>query len=200
MHQDRTTGASHSAGCLFCRRHDGGFASREHIFSEAYGNQDKILKRGVVCDRCNNGPLSRADHALSEFPPIKLLRAERGIPTKAGKAVEAVFGNGRVAFEAPGLMSVTPNHQRLLRHMPRVENDRLDPAGGRLSLTAPRSSTNTVRNMARAIWKSALELIYLDHGPEVAYGTKFDPLRDAVITASRTNGFLLIPKESQTLQ
>lgn len=77
----------HTNGCLFCRRSDGGFRSREHIFSEALGNHEYVLDPGVVCDRCNNGPLARADDALTNFPPIALLRAERGLPTKAGKAV-----------------------------------------------------------------------------------------------------------------
>jgi len=79
-------------GCLFCRRHDGGFRSEEHIFSQGLGNTTYVLPPGIVCDRCNNGPLSVADHALTDFSPIVLLRAERGLPTKAGKPVAAKFG------------------------------------------------------------------------------------------------------------
>src|SRR5689334_21444546 len=60
----------HEYGCLFCRRADGGFTSREHIFSEALGNFDEhVLPPGVVCDRCNNEKLSAADEALIGFQP-----------------------------------------------------------------------------------------------------------------------------------
>src|SRR5688572_25775127 len=52
--------ALHPEGCLFCRRHDGGFLSEEHIFSEGLGNTDYVLPPGIVCDRCNSGPLARA--------------------------------------------------------------------------------------------------------------------------------------------
>lgn len=66
---------------LFCRRHDGGFASEEHIVSRALGNIDRyVLPPRVVCDRCNRGPLANADLALISFGPIEILRAERGFP------------------------------------------------------------------------------------------------------------------------
>jgi hypothetical protein len=88
-------------GCLFCLRKDGGFVSREHIFSEAFGNiEEKVLPPGVVCDRCNNGPLALADEELINFPPISLLRAERGIPTKAGNPVESKWSNAKIRFPA----------------------------------------------------------------------------------------------------
>jgi hypothetical protein len=52
--------------CLFCKSSDGDFTSREHIFPETVGNTDlAMLPPGVVCDRCNNGPLARLDKALS---------------------------------------------------------------------------------------------------------------------------------------
>lgn len=44
-------GALHEQGCIFCRRHDGGFTSREHVFPESLGNEEVVLPRGVVCDR-----------------------------------------------------------------------------------------------------------------------------------------------------
>jgi hypothetical protein len=37
--------ALHPEGCLFCRRHDGGFLSEEHIFSEGLGNMTTYFHR-----------------------------------------------------------------------------------------------------------------------------------------------------------
>src|ERR1700755_1925849 len=66
-------------GCLICRRSDGGFSSVEHILPESIGNTEKILPVGVVCDRCNHGPLSQIDRALGGFLPIEMMRTWHGI-------------------------------------------------------------------------------------------------------------------------
>jgi len=89
-------------GCLFCRRSDGGFATREHPVPESLGNTEQVLDNGVVCDRCNNGVLSDLDQALIEFFPISLRRAMLGIQTKAGKFPVAKFSGGTVQMTEPG--------------------------------------------------------------------------------------------------
>lgn len=72
--------------CLFCRRDDGGFVSREHIFPETIGNTDlAMLPPGVVCDRCNNGPLAALGQTLCAYLPIAMRRAVLGMTNKAGK-------------------------------------------------------------------------------------------------------------------
>ena len=159
--------ALNAEGCLFCRRHNGGFKSEEHIFSQGLGNTAYFLPPGIVCDRCNNGPLSVADHALTSFQPILLLRAERGLPTKEGKQVAARWGNATVYYTGPGELIVETNSKKVTR--------RMMPHGGRLDLTSGGPVTAAkFRSIARAVWKSALELIYHDFGP--AGG--FDPRRD----------------------
>lgn len=60
-----------------------------------------MLERGVVCDRCNNGPLAPGDGELVNFPPIALLRAERGLPTKQKQPVAAQFSNARIYYVSP---------------------------------------------------------------------------------------------------
>src|SRR4051812_36315096 len=104
--------------CLFCLRTDGGFLGREHIVSEALGNTELVLPPGIVCDRCNNGPLSRADDALIGLPPITLLRAERGLPTKAGKPVVSKWGNAKIGFAAPGALQIETSSKKTMRRMP----------------------------------------------------------------------------------
>jgi len=189
-----TGSAKHAQGCLFCRRHDGGFRSREHIFSEALGNADYILERGIVCDRCNNGPLSRADHALTSFPPVTLPRAERGLPTKAGKPVVSKWGNAILAFSAPGKLDVYGAGTKALGTMPRGDSE-IPPGGAEMHLSCPLPA-DRVRNIARSIWKSALELIYWDHGPDVAFNSAFDPAREAIVGRHKAHGWIVLPKEA----
>lgn len=74
--------------CLFCLRDDGGFTSREHIFSEGVGNHKYVLQPGIVCDRCNNGPLaetcvaveSALDMAVSDGLMCRAPRSRRYWP------------------------------------------------------------------------------------------------------------------------
>jgi hypothetical protein len=181
--------ALHLEGCLFCRGHDGGFSGSEHIFSEALGNTTYVLLPGVVCDRCINGPLALADDALTSFQPIVLLRSERGIPTKAGKPVAARFGNATVYFSAPRTLEVETISSKTTK--------RMTPRGGELELTTGGPVTaSTYRKMARAVWKSALELIYWDHGPAGGFDPVFDEVRAHILGRSETQGWMVSPKKS----
>ncbi|MBJ7329429.1 MAG: hypothetical protein JHC95_06000 [Solirubrobacteraceae bacterium] len=174
----------HQHGCLFCRRVDGGFRSREHIFSEALGNHEYVLPPGVVCDRCNNGPLSRADAALINFPPITLLRAERGLPTKSGQPIVSKWGNAHIMYSAPGELNVLNTGKRALRGMP-TGGGPVPPDGAKMELnTGGPVTTARVRKVVQSIWKSALEFVYWDHGAEVAFNEALDPARTAVLDAA----------------
>jgi hypothetical protein len=185
--------AKHSQGCLFCRRNDGGFRSREHIFSEALGNADYVLAPGIVCDRCNNGPLSRADEALIDLPPIRFLRAERGLPTKDRKAIVSKWGNATIFWSAPGTLNVANAGRQAMGTMPR-NGERIPPGGAKMNLVHPPIADDRVRNATRSIWKSALELIYWDCGPDVAFQDVLDPAREAIIRPGNPRGWLIILK------
>jgi hypothetical protein len=162
--------ALHAEGCLFCRGHDGGFVSREHVFSEALGNNERsdnpmILAPGVVCDRCNNGPLSAGDEALVNFPAVAMLRAERGLGSKAGKAPVAKFGNATVYWSKGKTMNVVGPGAKAM-NMRQCPDGRVE---GKLDLTSGGPLTaKRIRLIVRSVWKSALELLYLDRGPGVA--------------------------------
>jgi hypothetical protein len=193
------TGALNAQGCLFCLRHDGGFTSREHILSEAWGNVDEhVLPAGVVCDRCNNGILSRADEALVNFEPIMLLRAERGLGTKAGKPVMAKFGDTKIAWTAPGTMEVAAQSRKVLRGM--REFDPAKGVPGKLNLTTSGPLTEKrISRMVRSVWKSALEFVYLDQGPGVAFGSALDGVRVGVLD-EQGHGWALVPVESKAAE
>jgi hypothetical protein len=186
-------GPLNEQGCLFCLKADGGFTSREHILSESLGNQDKVLPPGIVCDRCNNGPLSRADHALIGFEPITLLRAARGLGGKRGKAIESIWGDAKVAYSAPGTLEVATNRKKVVRGMREFDAEKGVP--GKLELTGRRPITpKVVGPLTRSIWKSAVEFIYLDHGPGVAFDPALDTVRDAVLDETG-HGWLIVPEQ-----
>lgn len=194
---EHPSGALHHEGCLFCRKHDGGFVSREHVFSEGLGNNEhadnpKILPPGVVCDRCNNGPLGLGDEALVNFAPIAMLRAERGLGSKDGKAPLAKFGNAQVAWTAPGELTVLSSKGKIMNLHPTPDGR----VKGTLNLTSGGPVTaKRIRLIVRSIWKSAVELIYIDQGSEVAFDHKLDPARDAILN-DRASGWALVPMEA----
>ena len=51
------------------------------------------------------------------------------------------------------------------------------------------------RKIARALWKTTLELAYLDHG-EMVYEERFNEVCAMVAGTKQASGFLLFPKDS----
>jgi hypothetical protein len=184
------TRATHSEGCLFCRRHDGGFMSEEHIFPEGLGITEYVLPKGVVCDRCNNGPLAAADREITDFEPIQLLRAERGLATRSKRAVVSKWKDAELAFTGPG--------QLVLSGPGAVPAKMIAPNTYQTDLrTTSPFKTKRVRLLARAIWKMAIEFIYVDYGPRGAFDPTFDPVRDHILGVGGTQGWIVTPKDSQ---
>jgi hypothetical protein len=137
--------------------------------------------------------LARADEALVNFPPITLLRAERGLPNKRGEPVLSKWGNAAIGFSGRGQMDLYGASPRARRKMP--PPGKVPRRAGKLELTTggPISDAR-IRNIVRAIWKSTLELIYWDHGL-TAYATVFDPIREAVIDSGSARGWTVIPRD-----
>jgi hypothetical protein len=183
-------GPLHDAGCLFCRRDDGGFAGEEHIIGYALGNRDFVLPPGVVCDRCNNGPLQKAEQALSSFPIIEMLRAERGLGTRSNRGLLISMDGTRVWWEAPGELCVSPAKPGVVT--------RTGPSRGKLELTTGKPEpARRFERMTHAVWKAALEDVYRIHGPELAFDPKFDRIRNATIGHTQSRGWAFCPKESK---
>jgi hypothetical protein len=185
----------HVRGCLFCLRSDGGFTSREHVVSEALGNNEYILPPGVVCDRCNNQALAIVDEALVNFPPITLLRGERGLPSKAGKAVASKWGNATIYWGPErGALNVVGG-RKAVRDM---QTDGKTSRGTIELRTGGPITAKRISRMVRSIWKSTLEFVYLDYGAEAAFDPGFDDVRQAVLHDG-SHGWALLLKESNTI-
>lgn len=153
-----------------------------------------ILAPGVVCDRCNNGPLAQLDRTICDFLPVAMQRTILGIPSKVGKIPKARFNEGTMEH-LPGLgvadptLSMRSNGRRgLIREVGQLP-------GGRVALQmrvrgGRRMTSRYASDLSRAVLKSALECAWLDHHSRMLQ-TQFDHIRDAVLGTPR-DGFLAI--------
>jgi hypothetical protein len=157
------------------------------VFPEALGNKDVVLPRGVVCDRCNHGPLALVDRELVNLMPVRLLRAFKGIPNKNGELIGVdIDGRTHIQNTAPGQMSITYTSEKVFT--PR-------PGGFTLNLKSSgpiRASTWSA--VARAVYKIALECVYIDHGAPGGFDSRFDELRRVVLGHRASDGCLIISK------
>jgi hypothetical protein len=180
------TGPLHPEGCLFCRQSDGGFQSIEHIFPEALGNKEFVLERGIVCDRCNNGPLGTADGALVGYQPIAFRRTFLQIKGKRGNLPESRWGNATISHAELGKLLITETAVR-----PTITPT--GPNSFRMTLkSAGPIGAATYAKIGRSIWKSAIEFTYLDRGPEEAFNPRYDEVRRMIIGRTPAHGVLLI--------
>lgn len=180
-------------GCLFCRQTDGGFTTVEHVLPESLGNTTLTLPKGVVCDRCNNGPLSVLDQTLCEFFPIKLRRTMLGIESKAGRVPKTRFMTGELRNDGDDHLTITvdrENDTTTFREVAR-NGDEVELA---LSWRGGNKLTGAyATRLSAALLKAALECVWLDHGDQV-FGTEFDHIRSAVLGGAR-DGFVAFVKE-----
>lgn len=178
-------------GCLFCRRRDGGFRRREHVWAESLGGTD-ILEPGIVCDRCNHGPLSRADQALANYHAVAAARVFLGIPTKRGEPAVAKFANStlvRPSRDSLVVIAPTEKDQPFREVAPNLQHGNLKSGG------IPGSRTST--RILHALHKVAIETMYLKEGPAAAFDPLLDRARKAIVLGRVPKGWLLIAKVHQ---
>ena len=59
--------------------------SEEHIIPKSLGNDDLVLKKGIICDKCNNYFALNIEKPFLEMEPIKLLRAYHLVESRKKK-------------------------------------------------------------------------------------------------------------------
>jgi len=180
--------AGETRGCLVCRSDDGGFVSREHPLPESLGNTEITLPSGVVCDRCNNGPLAVLDQGVCEFLPVKMRRTMLGVNSKAGCVPSTRFQGGTVEHTGPASLRFTGDGgRRIIRETFRSR----DTVGLEFSVGGGRRMTPRYGSeLSRALLKIGLELAWLDHGPMMLEG-RFDHIRAAILGSPRRGFFLM---------
>jgi hypothetical protein len=73
--------------CIFCKQESDKSKSIEHILPESLGNKKHFLKKGIVCDSCNNYFATKIEKIILEKPYFKNVRYRNSIRTKRGRLV-----------------------------------------------------------------------------------------------------------------
>ena len=68
--------------CLFCKSDTKKSVSIEHIMPESLGNTDHVLRRGWVCDRCNNYFARKVERPFLDSLFAIRTRSIMGVPNK----------------------------------------------------------------------------------------------------------------------
>ena len=174
------------SSCIFCRRDDGGFRSEEHILPESLAGDSDVLPKGYVCDRCNNGPLSKVDEALVNLGPIALFRTLVLPLTKKGKFPRAELGDLMVEKTAPRRLVVSRKDGR-----DPFEDVQIMPDGQtRFSLRG--GGRPDWREIARALAKIGLEYVAFDEGHGRACAPEFDAVRRFILDGTDFRSYLVI--------
>ena len=71
--------------CIFCKQDSTDSQSIEHIIPESLGNEELILDKGVVCDKCNNYFSREIEGPVLNLEGFKQLRFYELIESKRGR-------------------------------------------------------------------------------------------------------------------
>ncbi len=74
--------------CIFCGQDSSNSKSVEHIVPESFGNKTAILRKGIVCDKCNNYFARKVEQPFLEPDTVRMLRQELEIENKRGKLIK----------------------------------------------------------------------------------------------------------------
>lgn len=163
------------AKCVYCLSSDNTFQSEEHIFPEGLGNDEAVLPKGFVCDKCNNGILSTLDSYLLEFEPIALMQVQYVPYTKSGKLPKANFQNMTIEKTHPGHIRMTAKDKS-----GRMKNKK-ELGDGWISWNMNfRGKPIDPIRLARSLYKIGLGFVAFDQGRDVALSSRFDLARDFI--------------------
>ncbi|MFZ1301104.1 MAG: hypothetical protein WAQ27_00795 [Candidatus Microsaccharimonas sp.] len=132
--------------------------------------------------------MSSLDQILLDFDPIKFNRSFYGVQTRSGKHV--VYKN--VAFD---MQHTSIDHIQLNAPygskaiVTRSDGFTMNMRGNK------RMTVSYLKELARALYKIGLGLVYLDLGAEIAYSARFDEVRKIILGESDFNGYLAIAKK-----
>lgn len=73
--------------CVFCGEDSSNSKSVEHIIPESFGNSTAILRKGIVCDKCNNYFSRKIEGPFLNNEAVLMVRQELELPNKRGKLI-----------------------------------------------------------------------------------------------------------------
>jgi len=177
--------------CIFCRKADGGFTSQDHVFPESLAGDDEVLPRGYVCDRCNHGALSHLDEALANFPPIAVLRVFYLPFTKKGKLPDARIGQLSLRKRFPRVIRIQRGSNRAVFTDPKPLPD------GMVGHTLRMEVKANWRQLARAFFRMALNVIAFRQGRDRACAPEFDAARRFILGDQDFQGYFIIASQGK---
>ena len=68
--------------CIFCSKNSSNSKSVEHIIPESLGNKKHILRKGIVCDECNQYFAKKIEKRVLEMPYFRDVRHRNFIESK----------------------------------------------------------------------------------------------------------------------
>jgi hypothetical protein len=165
--------------CIYCLRTTGNFKSEEHIFPESLGNDELVLPKGYVCDRCNNGILAQLDDVLIKFEPIAFLQVQLVPHTKDGSLPKANFQN-------MSMERTSPTHIKISAKEKSGEIQNKTPIGDdwysfSLNMRGKPFTQKSVKMLGRALFNIAIGIVALSQGREQACSTKYDSARKFIL-------------------
>ena len=138
--------------CIFCGKENEA-QSIEHIVSEAFGNKAYLMKRGAVCDDCNQKFSSFEGKAVSQSVFV-MERSRMGIPTKKGGPASGSVGGIKIS----GAEDFTKN----VVHMAGLTSEMVqnfNPANGSFQVLVP-TFDGTAVPTSKLLLKMALESLH----------------------------------------
>lgn len=162
--------------CIYCLTTTASFKSEEHIFPESLGNDEFVLPKGFVCDKCNNEILSSLDSALLKFEPVAFLQVMFVPHTKGGKLPQADFPDMTVKRVRPRQVIIMAKDEK--NHIEEKQSP-----GDDLFLYTLQGTMNKLdpKLLGRAIYKIALGMVAFLKGHEQACSNKYDAARQFIV-------------------
>jgi tetratricopeptide (TPR) repeat protein len=160
--------------CIFCLTTDGPFTTEEHIIPEALGNDELVLAKGMVCDKCQT-VLSELDQEFGNWPPMAFAKIQYGFMTKKGKLPTAIFDNTSLELTRPGHILIKDKTQSV----PLV-NESAQP-GEQVKFTIEMKARVDAKKIVREVYKMGLEVAALALGHEVACSSRYEAARAFVL-------------------
>jgi hypothetical protein len=145
--------------CIFCKGDSSLSKSVEHIIPESLGNKDHVLRKGIVCDKCNNYFARKVEKEVLEMYYFRSLRGRNQIESKKGKmpSIPGFMGDEN-KFEVEVFSNKSNFHEIVILDK-RVFNSKKDFNKLYIPVLAHPPKDNL--NISRFIGKVALEALAL---------------------------------------
>ena len=172
--------------CIYCLDEEGSFNTVEHVIPEALGNYyEYVLRKGFVCDRCNNS-LAKIDEKFTNFTPISLLSTLFVPYTKKGNYPKVPFKYKiEIARTGPRTLVLRFRNKKPLQGTTLVLLGK--------NFTKPEDIGTA---LGRELYKISLGYVALKYGHDVACQPRFNAARKFIKTGKGApNDFLIRLKD-----